>query len=339
MFKILNLIFLIYFVDYLSSLSFAKQVYAQYYGDINNAIDDDLKDNYHLGNREQNYEQEQSMKMKSRHNKARDGVPRGNRFQAAAAVNSYTDMERDVRIMNQHQEQYKQLHLRHNYNSNHKCRIHIPNEAISKYPWANIVQSDKANQLILIEICCAGYGPIRWRGNTLCRPLCENCRNGLCVQPGVCQCYDEFVRNENGDCVFACPLGCLNGRCYLDGSCQCDPGYKLDETRKYCRPICSGGCGTNALHNCTEPEVCNCIKGYKLSDNDCQPVCQPECGIGGICRKPNVCDCLPGYTLKDGICQAVCYQKCENGICYSRNRCICKPGYTYHERSTQCIPM
>ncbi|XP_036216010.1 von Willebrand factor D and EGF domain-containing protein [Bactrocera oleae] len=219
-----------------------------------------------------------------------------------------------------------------------KCHIWVPVEMINKYPYAQRIQLDQRNQQQKILVCCAGYAPFRWRGNTLCQPLCENCRNGRCIAPNVCECFDNFVANDNGDCVFACPLGCLNGRCFLDGTCQCDAGFKLDETRKFCRPICSNGCGMNPRHNCTEPEVCGCAKGYQLTNDGCVAACDPDCGEGGECREPNLCYCRPGYELKDGVCQRDCYQKCDNGICYSNNRCICNPGFTYHERSTQCVP-
>ncbi|KAH8400636.1 hypothetical protein KR222_009187 [Zaprionus bogoriensis] len=218
----------------------------------------------------------------------------------------------------------------------HKCRIWVPPEVVDKYPDRNFIQTDVANKLSSIEICCTGYRTLRLKGVTLCLPIC-GCANGGCRVPGECDCYEGFVKSDNGDCVFACPLGCLNGRCFLDGSCQCDPGYTLDETRRFCRPICSGGCGSNPRHNCSEPEVCSCAKGYQLTDNGCQPSCDPDCGVGGICQENNECNCGPGYTLKDGVCQADCYQKCDNGICVSRNRCICDPGYTYHEQSTMCV--
>lgn len=181
-------------------------------------------------------------------------------------------------------------------------------EVVDKYPYALRIQLDQRNQQQKIEVCCPGYAPMRWRGSTICKPVCDNCRNGRCVAPNECECFDSFVANDNGDCVFSCPLGCLNGRCFLDGTCQCDPGFKLDETRKFCRPICSNGCGINPRHNCTEPEVCGCAKGYQLTDDGCIPVCDPDCGEGGECREPNECYCTPGYELKDGVCQRECYQ-------------------------------
>ncbi|XP_053959571.1 epidermal growth factor-like protein [Anastrepha ludens] len=234
----------------------------------------------------------------------------------------------------QHRKQQQQQQKQ----DGNKCSIWVPAELVQKYPYAERIQLDQRNQQQKIEVCCTGYTPMRWRGNTICRPVCENCRNGRCVAPNECECFENFTATDNGDCVFTCPVSCLNGRCFLDGTCQCDPGFKLDETRKFCRPICSSGCGMNPRHNCTEPEVCGCAKGYQLTDDGCQPVCEPGCGEGGECREPNECDCAPGYELKDGVCQRECYQKCDNGICYSNNRCICNPGYTYHERSTQCVP-
>lgn len=180
-------------------------------------------------------------------------------------------------------------------------------EVLDKYLYANLIQTDVANKLSSIEVCCTGYSATRLKGVTVCRPICS-CVNGSCRVPGECDCYEGFVKNDNGDCVFACPLGCQNGRCFLDGSCQCDVGYTLDETRRFCRPICSSNCDGNPRHNCTEPEICSCRKGYQLTNDGCQPVCDPDCGIGGICRENNECDCGPGYSLRDYICQTDCYQ-------------------------------
>ncbi|XP_073821261.1 uncharacterized protein [Musca autumnalis] len=222
-------------------------------------------------------------------------------------------------------------------NQTHMYTITISNEDIDKYTYIKILE--KKARHTTISLCCEGYTVVRNWQRDICVPVCENCRNGKCVGPNECECYDGFVRNDNGDCVFSCPLGCLNGRCYLDGSCKCDPGYKLDETRRFCRPICSKGCGTNTLLNCTAPEVCGCINGYILTDHGCKAVCDPECGPGGECNASGKCECKSGYTLKDGVCHAVCYQPCENGMCYSRHRCICNPGFIYMESTGNCIPM
>lgn len=186
--------------------------------------------------------------------------------------------------------------------------INFRSEALKKYLHANKVQDDKSEDLIYIEVCKKGYAPRKWLSKVDCIPTCDNCQNGFCVAPNQCKCFDDFVPNDNGDCVFTCPLGCLNGRCYLDGTCQCDPGYKLDETRKFCRPICSGGCGNLPSNNCTAPEVCGCSKGFQLTDEGCKPICIPDCGPGGICGSDNICKCNSDHTLIDGVCQANCYQ-------------------------------
>ncbi|TMW40285.1 hypothetical protein DOY81_014635 [Sarcophaga bullata] len=68
-------------------------------------------------------------------------------------------------------------------------------------PWTNIPMLNvnriyKIAGSVYIEICCKGYAAMRWRGKTLCRPVCDNCQNGRCIAPGVCECYEEFVANE-----------------------------------------------------------------------------------------------------------------------------------------------
>ncbi|XP_073821262.1 uncharacterized protein [Musca autumnalis] len=155
----------------------------------------------------------------------------------------------------------------------HKCYKWIRSEDIKRYEWPAVIQKNPADNTVLIEICCPHFGPVRVMGNTLCKPYCQSCQNGKCIAPEVCQCHDGYVLSDNNDCVFACPISCLNGRCnLLTRNCLCNSGYKLDETGQFCRPICRAGCGINPLHNCTAPDVCGCVKGFSLTDNDCQPI-------------------------------------------------------------------
>ncbi|XP_055901913.1 epidermal growth factor-like protein [Eupeodes corollae] len=225
-------------------------------------------------------------------------------------------------------------------NLNNKCYKEIPNVALKAYPHAKFIRSGSSMHMAFVETCCEGYQPHVVNSvsdEIACEPICDNCLNGYCVAPGECECYNGFVKNDNGDCVFTCPISCLNGQCYLDGTCKCHQGYKLDETKKFCRPICSEGCN-GWMQNCTEPENCGCSTGYTLRENGCTPVCEPDCGLGGECVEPNKCSCHEDFNLKDGVCQADCYQKCDNGICFSKHRCICYSGFKYHEKTLTCIP-
>ncbi|XP_023300706.2 uncharacterized protein LOC111682938 [Lucilia cuprina] len=155
----------------------------------------------------------------------------------------------------------------------HKCYKWVNSKELKQYEWPAIIQTIESKDLYHIEICCPDFGPIRYMGNTLCRPFCSNCRNGDCIAPDKCRCFDGFVLTDNEECVFTCPISCLNGRCnLLLNTCLCNNGFKLDETKQFCRPICHSGCDANPLHNCTAPEVCGCVRGYSLTDNGCQPI-------------------------------------------------------------------
>lgn len=159
-----------------------------------------------------------------------------------------------------------------------------------------------------IEFCCDDYAPYKAEQSKdfVCLPKCEGCNNGFCESPGECVCYDGFVKNDDGKCVFTCPVSCLNGKCNLDGTCICNVGFKLSENRDFCRPICSMKCGTN--QNCSAPETCSCSKGYTLASEGCIPVCNPLCAVGGRCTDSNVCTCNRDRFPKNGVCQANCYQ-------------------------------
>ncbi|KAL5281709.1 hypothetical protein ACFFRR_005197 [Megaselia abdita] len=192
-------------------------------------------------------------------------------------------------------------------NGKHLCQIDVPHISLPFYKHARIKQ--KLQHFTRIEYCCDGYIPYKAERSTdfVCLPKCDNCNNGFCKRPGVCVCYDGFVKNDDGDCVFSCPISCLNGQCYLDGTCRCNRGFKLSENRDFCRPICTMECGVN--QNCTAPETCSCSKGFTLTKDGCTAVCNPKCGIGGQCVAPNVCYCHNSkFKLKNGVCQANCYQ-------------------------------
>ncbi|XP_044251145.1 epidermal growth factor-like protein isoform X1 [Drosophila takahashii] len=194
-----------------------------------------------------------------------------------------------------------------------------------------------------IEVCCAGYR--RDAHSQDCVPDCsesspDNCRNGFCRSPGNCECFAEFVRNEQGACIHTCPIACQYGRCYLNGTCACHRGFVLDQdTRQFCRPQCSQACGTH--EECVAPGQCDCSPGYRrTADLGCQPVCAPDCGFGK-CVAPNQCDCFAGFIKRPNrnVCEAECYLNCENGFCESRYKCHCREGYHYNVNTTSCLPV
>ncbi|XP_034099045.2 epidermal growth factor-like protein [Drosophila albomicans] len=193
-----------------------------------------------------------------------------------------------------------------------------------------------------IEVCCDGYRPDPYSEH--CVPDCghsspDNCRNGFCRAPGYCECFAEFVRNDQGACIHTCPIACQHGRCYLNGTCVCKPGYVLDaETRLFCRPECPTACGTH--EECVAPGQCDCLTGYRRTAQlGCQPICAPDCGYGK-CVAPNQCECFPGFIKRPqrNVCEAECYINCENGFCESRYKCHCREGYRYDVNTTSCLP-
>jgi len=160
-------------------------------------------------------------------------------------------------------------------------------------------------------LCCVGYRPDPYTGQ--CVPDCghnspDNCRNGFCRAPGHCECFNEFVRNDQGACIHTCPIACQHGRCYLNGTCVCQAGYTLDEeTRLFCRAHCPKACGTH--EECVAPGRCECSTGYRrTSELGCQPICAPDCGYGK-CVAPNQCECFPGFIKRPqrNVCEAECY--------------------------------
>ncbi|XP_013104585.2 epidermal growth factor-like protein [Stomoxys calcitrans] len=218
--------------------------------------------------------------------------------------------------------------------------IYVPTSSINKFPWIEQITQDPSQLVTVLRVCCPGQDVFVLNNNRSCVPFCKKCRNGVCVSPDKCECYDGFVKNDNGDCVFQCPIGCLNGRCHLYKGCICNWGFQLDSARQYCRPKCNSKCKTEPLRNCTKPGVCGCIRGFSLIGGQCRPSCSPGCGPGGECQAFGVeskCVCFPGYSLQDGVCKNDCFQGCNNGICQNRNKCICNPGFIYDPTSRNCI--
>lgn len=100
---------------------------------------------------------------------------------------------------------------------------------------------------------------------------------------------------------------------------------------------CVPYCPQCVKSTCTEPGVCTCAKGYRISPNlsnltigDCVPECTNGC-INSICIRPEICHCNKGYSMdSNGFCRPVCDAECErkNGYCPEPNVCTCRFGYT-----------
>lgn len=112
-----------------------------------------------------------------------------------------------------------------------------------------------------------------------------------------------------------------------------------------CEPVCNEVC---FYSNCTAPDVCSCIDGYKTSENVsniCEPVCDEiKCLENSFCEAPNICECEGGYENElnetEGIhaCYPICQVECENGQCIRPQECQCNPGYEFKEGSNHiCI--
>ncbi|XP_075150071.1 uncharacterized protein LOC142224169 [Haematobia irritans] len=200
---------------------------------------------------------------------------------------------------------------------------------------------DASQKVSAIKICCPGYSIKEYNGKKHCRPRCVNCGKGECVAPETCECYNNYVPNDEGVCIETCPLSCGHGRCNLANECKCYCGYHLDETKEYCNPICDEDCGKDPRHKCLTPGVCGCVHGFKMTDDGfCKPDCNPPCGSGGECQAIGMsakCACYPGYKLRNGVCETDCYQTCANGICYNRHTCHCFADFIYDETTRNCV--
>lgn len=107
----------------------------------------------------------------------------------------------------------------------------------------------------------------------------SNCKNGFCLTPFYCECYDGFEKDEN-ECKTnqtstddspnsggMLPCNCINGICSnYTSTCVCVNGYKMFQDREdLCEPNCAREC-VNGF--CINPDTCQCDEGYQLDSND-----------------------------------------------------------------------
>ncbi|KAJ9586774.1 hypothetical protein L9F63_019642 [Diploptera punctata] len=163
----------------------------------------------------------------------------------------------------------------------------------------------------------------------LCEPICRGgCENGYCHYPGICECYDGYVKESpiSNACVANCSQGCRGGNCVAPEVCVCKPGYVRSPLTLECLPLCEQRC-VNGF--CYEPNRCRCNPGYKKAEESEQ--CVPKCTGGcknGVCTLPENCLCKQGYKkVSANICMPNCSPPCENGTCIAPNKCVCRKSY------------
>ncbi|CAD6997411.1 multiple epidermal growth factor-like domains protein 11 [Ceratitis capitata] len=111
------------------------------------------------------------------------------------------------------------------------------------------------------------------------------------------------------------------------------------EVDNECLPICDPQCPPNS--KCTHPFSCTCNEGYRMrSDGSCEPVCNTPCPMHANCVAPNICMCLMGYTMFYNTCTPVCLRQCpRNASCVAPNKCECATGYKMiGEEGQYCEP-
>ncbi|KAK2575912.1 hypothetical protein KPH14_007275 [Odynerus spinipes] len=88
-----------------------------------------------------------------------------------------------------------------------------------------------------------------------------------------------------------------------------------------------------------------CCPLYEKQNDECVPICYPDCGNNGDCISPDVCDCHAGYKKTfygyDGgpQCVAYCQHSCKNGRCTGPDVCTCNPGYWLKSDGFTCEPI
>ncbi|XP_026746462.1 platelet endothelial aggregation receptor 1-like [Trichoplusia ni] len=161
-------------------------------------------------------------------------------------------------------------------------------------------------------------------------PKCSSCRNGQCVGPENCQCFEGYNMTNEG-CSPICSEPCTHGYCSAPNNCSCDPGYQ--KTTEGCKPVCSSPCMNGY---CSAPNNCSCNPGYHKTKEGCKPVCSSAC-LNGYCSSPNNCSCNKGYRKVGDVCRPVCSAACLNGYCSSPDSCTCNEGY--HKEGDVCKPV
>ncbi|CAD8191325.1 unnamed protein product [Paramecium octaurelia] len=142
----------------------------------------------------------------------------------------------------------------------------------------------------------------------LCYPVCGN--NKI---DGYEECDDDNFSPFDGcfECKYQCIKHC--DECNY-GICEkCEFGYKYDEKRKLCLPICQEGV-VPVTENFCEDGCCVCQIGFQLKNGVCNPICGDKIVL------PDLEECDDGNNNSEECheCKLVCEEGCEiceKGIC------------------------
>ncbi|VUZ43188.1 unnamed protein product, partial [Hymenolepis diminuta] len=88
-------------------------------------------------------------------------------------------------------------------------------------------------------------------------------------------------------------------------------------------------------YKCKDDDNIICRDGW-TGPNCLTPVCNEDCGRGGICVAPNRCACKPGWN---GESCEICIPRsgCKNGDCVEGGDCVCRKGFAGYLCETAAI--
>ncbi|CAL4109226.1 unnamed protein product, partial [Meganyctiphanes norvegica] len=125
----------------------------------------------------------------------------------------------------------------------------------------------------------------------VCNPECKN--NGICLEPNVCGCPDNFEGDyceqpklpSTKTCQGKPPtprnsrIMCGRNECFA----KCHEGYQFAEDV------------VRLAYHCEDGNWQIRDERWVNQDPDCEPSCDPTCQNGGRCLAPDVCECTPDF--------------------------------------------
>ncbi|EJD76796.1 tenascin [Loa loa] len=162
----------------------------------------------------------------------------------------------------------------------------------------------------------------------------RNCsRNGYCIAPNVCKCFDGWQHHDCSEPTCHLVNNCTgHGTCVSLNECNCDPMFTGVDCSKQISNCSSANCNNHGL--CINSK-CVCETGW--TGQFCsRALCDQlnNCSGSGTCIRPQVCECFHGFagddcSIFEGPTRDFCDAKCIHGHCNSNTRtCICRDGWT-----------